>query len=457
LAARSAVVASGSRQAAADPAQRQLRFLGGEVGQALAHERQLLALLVVGPKDLGQYATEELNLLAALAQLMALALRSAERHQTIEELNRDLQAKVEKISEQQRRILALQSQLMRQAAPAPTPDRTGAAEKPAAGPGGMVGSSPAIGQLLHLIKKVSASSSAVMIRGESGTGKELLARALHEKSPRSAKAFVTLHCAALSPSLLESELFGHVKGAFTGAHRDKVGRFELANGGTMFLDEIGDISLEVQTKLLRVLQEMTFERVGDSAPITVDVRVIAATHQDLEELIRQGRFREDLYYRLNVISLAVPPLRERREDIPELALHFLEQQASRSGKAVAEIDDDALTVLKAAAWPGNIRQLENVIERAIVVAEGPTITVRDLPADMVESVNQAAEAAEARWNAVAGSSDGLCGEREERERRERERLVRALATAKGNKAEAARALGLARSTLLSRLKKHGLS
>jgi transcriptional regulator with GAF, ATPase, and Fis domain len=225
----------------------------------------------------------------------------------------------------------------------------------------MVGSSPAVRQLLHLVRKVSASPSAVLLRGESGTGKELLARAIHEHSPRAGKAFVTVHCAALSTSLLESELFGHVKGAFTGAHRDKVGRFELANGGSLFLDEIGDISLEVQTKLLRVLQEMTFERVGSSEPVKVDVRLIAATHQRLEALIRQGRFREDLYYRLDVISIHVPPLRERREDIIELANYFLRQYAQRCGKEMTLIDDDALLVLKAYSWPGNVRQLENVI------------------------------------------------------------------------------------------------
>src|SRR5206468_12271413 len=168
----------------------------------------------------------------------------------------------------------------------------------------------------------AASDSAVLLRGESGTGKEVLARAVHENSPRAARPFVTVHCAALSAGLLESELFGHVKGAFTNAIRDKVGRFEAAHGGTLFLDEIGDINLEVQTKLLRVLEEMTFERVGSSDPVAVDVRIIAATHQDLEQLIRLGRFREDLYYRLNVISITVPALREHIEDVPELATHF---------------------------------------------------------------------------------------------------------------------------------------
>jgi transcriptional regulator with GAF, ATPase, and Fis domain len=452
--ARGALVAQNGRSSISDPVQRQLLFLGGAVAQPLSHEGELLAVLVLGSKDLGYYSPEDLNLLAAFSQLTALALKSAERHRTIEALNRDLQTKVEKISEQQRRILALQSQLMRQS-------KTAESSSPATpGTGGIVGSSTVVQQLLQLIKKVSASQSAVLIRGESGTGKELVARALHENSPRAGKAFIKVNCSALSPGLLESELFGHVKGAFTGAHRDKVGRFELANGGTLFLDEIGDISLDVQTKLLRVIQEMTFERVGSSEPVQVDVRVIAATHQDLEQLITDGRFREDLYYRLNVISVHVPTLRDRREDIPQLALHFLNLHAQRCSRPVLQIDDDALALLKAYDWPGNIRQLENVLERAVVVAEGLEITVADLPAELVEDVDK-----RAGLGPTESDEDGLFlrhpaglqGEREDRDRRERERLVRALASAKGNKAEAARALGLARSTLVSRLKKHGLS
>src|SRR5207253_9623225 len=184
---------------------------------------------------------------------------------------------------------------------------------------GIIGSGPALRRVMALARKVAGSHSAVLIRGESGTGKGLLAKAIHDTSPRAGKPFVKIHCAALAPGLLESELFGHVRGAFTGAVRDKVGRFELADGGTLFLDEIGDVSLDVQTKLLRVLQEKAFERVGSSEPVKVDVRVIAATHQDLEQLIAQKRFREDLFYRLNVISIPVPPLRERCEDVPELA------------------------------------------------------------------------------------------------------------------------------------------
>lgn len=446
---------------------RQLRLLGGEVAQALTtNEGVLLALLVLGPKDQGPYGPEDLNLLAAFAQLTSLALESAEQHRLIEGLNGELRAKVDKISEQQRRILALQSQLKQTTGTRELLAAT-SEEKPAADPHpvpandeGIIGSSQAVRQLLHLINKVAVSPSAVLLRGESGTGKELLARALHDNSPRAGKAFVKVHCAALSPGLLESELFGHVKGAFTGAHRDKVGRFEMANGGTLFLDEIGDINLEVQTKLLRVLQEMTFERVGSSEPVAVDVRIIAATHQDLENLIRQGRFREDLFYRLNVISLSVPALRDRCEDIPELALHFLRLYALRAGRPVPQLDDDVLAALKGYPWPGNIRELENVIERAVVVAEGVTITMQDLPMEIVRPALELVGASSADWSSDETNVIRVRKESEEqldRDERERERLVRALAVARGNKAEAARALGVARSTLVSRLKRHGLS
>jgi transcriptional regulator with GAF, ATPase, and Fis domain len=489
LRARGAVVARPGPASADDPSVRQLRLLGGAVAHALAHEGRLLALLVLGPKEPGSYGPDDLNLLAAFAQLTALALDSAQGHRTMEGLNRELQAKVEKISEQQRRILALQSQLSSAAGGAwavgggpaaadgkpvpgsgptsapPVGDDPGSPDADGSRPatescGGIIGSSPLTRQLLHLVRKVAATPSAVLIRGESGTGKELLARALHDYSPRAGKAFVTVHCAALSPGLLESELFGHVKGAFTGAHRDKVGRFELADGGTLFLDEIGDIALDIQTKLLRALQEMAFERVGSSTPIKVDVRVIAATHQDLEELIRLGRFRTDLYYRLNVISIPVPPLRERREDVVELALHFLRLYGQRCAKGAMQIDDDALAVLKAYDWPGNVRQLENVIHRAVVVAEGSCLTATDLPPEVLDAWrDNGVPAPEANgWDGTeARPRDGLRTERDERDRAERERLVRALAAAGGNKAEAARALGLARSTLISRLKKLGLT
>jgi transcriptional regulator with GAF, ATPase, and Fis domain len=473
-----------SPRAPVNAAARQVQFLGGEVAQGLGHEGQLLGLLVLGPKEGAGYTPEDFNLLAALAQITVVALVSAEGHRTIDALNRDLQAKVEKIAEQQRRILALQTQLQNRSSKSPpaedatdTLGTTLAAEDDTSARAGgvadgVVGSSPKLQLLMHLVRKVAASPSSVLLRGESGTGKEVLARSIHEHGSRAGKPFVKVHCAALSQGLLESELFGHVKGAFTNAIRDKVGRFEAAHGGTLFLDEIGDISPEVQVKLLRVLQEMTFERVGSSESVTVDVRIIAATHQDLEALIRHGRFREDLFYRLNVLPISLPPLRERVEDIPELAQHFLRIYSQRCGKDLHAIDDDALACLKAYAWPGNIRQLENVIERAVVVAEKPVVTVDELPQEVREG---RASSGSSRWNdenlyvepaTLGAGSDSshdapgpsiLGSQRKERERREREMVVRALAAAGGNKAEAARALGMARSTLLSRMKRLGLS
>jgi transcriptional regulator with GAF, ATPase, and Fis domain len=469
------------------PAQRHLQSVGGEIAHAVAHEGRLLAVLILGPKDRAPFLQDDLNLLYAFAQISVLALENALGHQTIDLLNRDLQTKVDKISEQQRRILALQSQLRRrtvvngqwpvagkdegklQAAPSAATSANGANQPglatdqpPSTTGAGLIGSSPQLRQVLQLVRKVGANDkTVVLIRGESGTGKELLAQAVHDSSPRAGKAFVKVHCAALSPTLLESELFGHVKGAFTGAHRDKVGRFELANGGTLFLDEIGDISLEVQTKLLRVLQERTFERVGSSEPLPVDVRILAATHQDLEELIRLARFREDLYYRLNVFPIFVPPLRDRWEDLAELAMHFLQQAAQRCRKPVTHIDDDVLAILKAYDWPGNVRQLENVIERAVVIAEGTTLTVHELPEDILRVVDRLSmplgdqEMIDEPMQLVL--TDGLRRDQGDRQRRERVLLLRALESAAGNKAEAARALGLARSTLVSKLKKYGIS
>jgi DNA-binding NtrC family response regulator len=290
----------------------------------------------------------------------------------------------------------------------------------------------------------------------------------------------------LTESLLESELFGHVKSAFTGADRDRVGRFEQANGGTLFLDEIGDINLEVQTKLLRVLQEMSFERVGSSQPITVDVRILAATHQDLEGLIRAGRFREDLYYRLNVIFLSTPALRERREDIFELALYFLKLHAERTGKLVTHLDPEAVEAMVAYDWPGNIRELENTLERAVVLADGPSVTLEDLPMELRQPVRRrlrpriAAAVGSASpspssagapptkspafqpalpasaWSSTAAEPAPGEDWNAEFVSYERQRLVDALNEADGNKSVAARLLGMPRSTFFSKVKKHGI-
>ncbi|MBI4584296.1 MAG: sigma-54-dependent Fis family transcriptional regulator [Planctomycetes bacterium] len=237
----------------------------------------------------------------------------------------------------------------------------------------LVGKSPAIGRLLELVERYAASPATVLIRGESGTGKELVARALHQKSQRRDRPFICVNCAALSAGLLESELFGHERGAFTGADRTRQGRFEIAEGGTLLLDEVSEIDLKLQAKLLRVLQEKTFERVGSSRSLKADVRVLATSNRKLEEEVRQGRFREDLFFRLNVLFIEVPPLCQRLEDIPLLAGHFLEKVRRRSGGKPKELHPAASSILEEYSWPGNVRELENVIERAWVLTDGPMI------------------------------------------------------------------------------------
>ena len=464
------------------PAQEQLKALGGEVANALLQEDNLLAFLILGPKPTGAvYRTEDMNLLTSFSQMTTLALGSAEGHKTIELLNRELQTKVEKIAEQQRRIFALQSQLRRQGkqrsnsestdntvtestnADDSQNDRTLSTEDKTGIFRHIVGSGGPVRNLLHMVGKVAPTDSVVLLRGESGTGKQLLAQAIHEASLRAGQPFVNVHSAALSAGVLESELFGHVKGAFTGAHRDKMGRFEMANGGTIFLDEIGDISLDVQIKLLRVLQERTIERVGSGEPIKVDVRIIAATHQNLEELIEQGKFREDLFYRINVFPIVVPPLRDRLEDLPELATHFLRQTSARCGKPISAVDPTVLEVLKQYEFPGNIRELENIIERAVVMAESNVIQLTDLPNDVRQQLDL--NTTNSSWlesSIIRPERNGHSNtstytqNREKRDILEAEELVQALNEADGNKAQAARNLGLARSTFLSRLKKHGL-
>ena len=242
------------------------------------------------------------------------------------------------------------------------------------------GNTAAMMQLVMEAKKAAASKSTVLLLGESGTGKELFARSIHDWSERRLKPFVAINCAGLAKELLESELFGHEKGAFTGAHQLKKGKLELAHGGTAFLDEIGDLALELQTKLLRFLQEREFERVGGTTPIAVDLRIIAATNRDLEAAVKGGTFREDLYHRLNVIALTLPPLRERKEDIAALANHFLRRFSLEMNKNFVAFAEDALEKLLAYEWPGNVRELANVIERAIVLGDGPELTLHHLPA-----------------------------------------------------------------------------
>jgi formate hydrogenlyase transcriptional activator len=356
-----------------------------ELAQLLEIDGAKAGLLVLGPKLTGGlYGPEELTVLAALSRIAGVALQCARIRQGLQQVHEELRVKVERIAQQKEQILLLQAELSGKLALEPAGEMAPAFQCEA-----IVGNSPALRQVLATARKVAASETTVLILGESGTGKELLARALHQNSARRNGPMVTVHCAALSPGLLESELFGHVRGAFTGAHADRRGRFELAEGGTLFLDEVGDIPLETQVKLLRVLQERQIEPVGSSTPIAINVRVIAATHRPLDQMIQQGRFREDLFYRLNVVSLTLPPLRDRVTDIYELAKAFLQRVNSQLGKGVVDVSDDALQVLRAYSWPGNIRELDNVIERAVVLADGPAIELIDLPDDVVAAVDQA--------------------------------------------------------------------
>ncbi|MDR3038063.1 MAG: sigma-54 dependent transcriptional regulator [Candidatus Adiutrix sp.] len=249
----------------------------------------------------------------------------------------------------------------------------------------MIGRSAALTKVFRLVDKVAVTDSTVMIHGESGTGKELLARALHLKSPRAERPLIPVNCGAIPEELLEAELFGHEKGAFTNAIRTRIGRFEMADGGTIFLDEIGDMSPKLQVKLLRVLQEHEIERVGGDRVIAVDIRVITATHVDLVRAVEEGRFREDLFYRLNVIPITMPPLRERLEDVPRLIDHFLGRLAATRGSRVTGLSREALARLLAYGWPGNVRELENLVERMVTLADGPILTLVDLPAKLLSA------------------------------------------------------------------------
>ena len=313
-------------------------------------------------------------------------------------------------------------------------------------PAGMIGDSAAMRALFAMIASVAPSEASVLVLGESGTGKELVARALHEGSARSGRRLVTVNCAALAENLLESELFGHEKGAFTGAQRQRDGLFVQADGGTLFMDEIGEMPLALQAKLLRALQQGEVQRLGSDRPVRVDVRIVAATNRDLEAEVRAGRFREDLFYRLNVIALSVPALRERPEDIPLLARHFLGRFAQRNRKSIRGFTPRAMDLLLRHDWPGNVRELENAVERAVILAPGETITEGDLPAVLRADTDHAGSSGKSQETPGGMSLEDA----------EREAIARTLEMAGGNKSEAARVLGVTRVTLRSKMKKFGL-
>ncbi len=325
--------------------------------------------------------------------------------------------------------------------------RSAAATAPPTGREQLLGSSPGMQEVLDQLRRVAPSASTVLLRGESGVGKELAARALHQLGPRRDKPFVAVHCAALPETLLESELFGYEKGAFTGAASRKPGRVELAAGGTLFFDEIGEIPPAIQVKLLRLLQERTFERLGGAETCQTDVRFVAATHGPLEELVKQGRFREDLFYRLNVVPIFIPPLRDRREEIPDLARHFCAQDAAANAKSL-QLDNAALQLLSSQAWPGNVRELQNFIERLVLFSDGPQIGEADVRREL------------GRRLGLPSTQPGaeLTGTLEAQRRQvEKDAVVAALHEAKGNRSAAARLLGISRRTFYNKLEEHGLT
>jgi len=315
----------------------------------------------------------------------------------------------------------------------------------------LVGASEPIQQVMEFVHKVADSDSTVMIQGESGTGKELVARMLHFNSLRKDRPLVPVNCGAIPENLLESELFGHEKGAFTGATHSRMGRFELANGGTIFLDEIGEMSLPLQVKILRVLQEREFERVGGNRTIHVDVRIIAATNQDLEALVEEKRFRKDLFYRLNVIPIVIPPLRERRSDIPLLIDHFLTRFNQSKHTTVSGLASDALQMLTEYDWPGNIRELENMIERLVVLKKYGVLSVGDLP----EKICRRSPGPELKEQFIRFSEDGINLSREV-EQYEKHLIMEALRKANGVTSRAAQLLHLNRTTLVEKLKRKGV-
>ncbi|MCA9082173.1 MAG: sigma 54-interacting transcriptional regulator, partial [Planctomycetaceae bacterium] len=320
----------------------------------------------------------------------------------------------------------------------------------------LVGSTNIMQEVYRRIRLAADSDVTVFISGESGTGKELAAQAIHAQSDRRDKPFIAVNCSAIPETLLESELFGHIKGAFTGAVKDKTGMFQAAEGGTLFLDEIGDVSPLLQLKLLRVLQEREIRRVGDERPIHVDVRVVTATNRDLKELIKQGSFREDFYYRIHVFEIALPPLRERQADIPLLVQQFIREFSETHRKQVSGIARDALQQLTGYAWPGNVRELRNAIEHAFVTVQGETITLLDLPPDLRDAIPAPSVEPRRTVTPTAVATPSPKSDLTPDELAEKQQLQQVLVETGGNKAEAARRMGFSRVTMWKKARKYGI-
>ncbi len=376
----------------------------GLIAAPMIHKSEVIGVIeVLNRKEPGSFGESDIELLTVFANLAAMSATNAHAHATLQRDNRGLRETV----------LGL--------------DR-------------IIGASGPLEHMLKLCDRVAGSNATVLLLGETGTGKEVAARYIYQQSQRRDRSFVGLNCAALSETLLESELFGHEKGAFTGATMQKIGRFELADGGTLFLDEIGDISPAMQVKLLRVLEEREFVRVGGIKTVACDARIIAATNRDLKTAVAEGSFREDLYYRLNVFPIEIPPLRERREDIATLVDHFVKQAGIDLGVPTPGIASETVAIMTGHAWPGNIRELKNVVERAVLMCDGDTILPAHLP---LEIAGAAAETSEARGDS------SLWGY-------ERAMIQKALTDAKWNQSAAARALGISRDNLRYRIKKYDI-
>jgi len=413
------------------------------------------AWLVLGPRKSGDlYSSHDRDLLAALANQLAISLANARAYGRIQAMTRTLEAQKATLEaqkgtledqtrtlEDQTRTLEAQNLEIRDLRDKLEDENRFLRARVEAAGATLIGDSRPIRELVSTIERAGKSDASVLVRGESGTGKGIVARALHAVSGRG--PFMHVDCAAIAPGVFESELFGHERGAFTGATRMRRGPIELADGGTLFLDEIGELPLDLQAKLLRVIEDRVVLRVGATAPVAVDARIIVATHRDLAAMVARGEFREDLYFRLRVVELTVPPLRARRADVPALCAALLPRAARRAGRAALPLTDAALAKLVAYTWPGNVRELANVLERALVLAEGAAIDATDL--DLPERA--APEETAAEISAPHGEvMDDI----------ERRRLTAALAAANGNQSHAAKALGMPRTTLINKLRRHGL-
>lgn len=386
------------------------------IGAPIRHEGRVLGMLHIYTGDTARELTPlHLQIAIAIGDTLALAFQKIASQQILEDSLQNAKRKAQQLQEQ-----LAQQQLL-------------------------VGDSPPLRKVKEMIARAAPTNATILIRGESGVGKEMVAQLVHEMSPRNDGPFICVNCAALSPTLLESELFGHEKGAFTGAIDKKIGRFEAAHGGTLMLDEVGEMSPEIQTKFLRVLETRTIERIGSHKPISVDVRIVSATNRDLEEAVQDGLFRSDLYFRLKVIQLQVPPLRDRREDISVLAQHFLKRFSRETGRRLEGFQRESLEAMQNYAWPGNVRELKNVVERAVVLCGGAWITVDDLALDGLRMKRDIVQADGSTFRPI--SLDEL----------EREHILATLRHTRGNKSRTASILGIERSTLDRKLQRFALT